>query len=119
MLTIRQAQIDLMMIDKQQNIALTMGLHLQNKHPAIFQFYNETQMQVWVSRQLNDLTLWNFFEKENIEAIIEIIALLGERFERCEDTSWAFKIIEDNSSTETIRRIKLQRASKNQLNGTI
>ena len=118
MLTIRQTQIDLMMKDKQQDAALVMGKNLQLKYPALFQFYNETQLQTWVTRQLSDLTQWNFFEKDNVEAVIEVIALFGERFERCDDPSWALKIVKDTESNETIRRIKLQRTSKRNLNSS-
>jgi len=111
MLVIRQAQMDALVKGQQQAIALELGLGFKGEFIAIFQYYSDEQMQVWVTRQLEDLARWQIFEKDNVMAVLTLLAKHGEKFERCKDRSWALELLEKSESNETIRCIKLERAS--------
>jgi len=114
MLTIRQRQIDAMMLDKKATAALLIARKLQETG-TFFQHYTDMQLQHWVSRQIDYLAALNIHEKNNVQSIIDIIALYGEKFERCADPSWALSIIENLTHHEGIRAILLQRAHKSYL----
>ncbi len=111
MLTIRQAQIDTMMQGNKLNAAAVIAKSLQKKSP-FFQYYTELQLQDWVAHQIEYLAQLNIHEKQNVEEIIDIIALHGDQFERCPDPNWALKILEETQTNESIRAITLQRANK-------
>jgi hypothetical protein len=114
MLTIRSTQIDAMMQEKKLNAASVIAQSLQET-VTFFQYYSEPQLQTWVSRQIDYLAQLNIHEKDNVEMIIDIIALHGDQFERCADPSWALSILEDTQTNEGIRAIMLQRANKDYL----
>ncbi len=111
MLTIRKAQIDIMMQDKKATASLLIARKLRETGP-FFQHYTDMQLQHWVSRQIDYLADLNIHEKDNVHSIIDIIALYGGKFERCADPSWALSIIENLTHHEGIRAILLQRAHK-------
>ncbi|PKF63508.1 hypothetical protein CW745_01260 [Psychromonas sp. psych-6C06] len=113
MLTIRQEQISVMMQDKQSLISATLSNAL--KGLPFFQFYSSKQLQIWVSKQIDYLAALNIHEKENVENILELLAMHGENFERCDDPSWALTIIEDINTHEGIRAVMLKRAHQEYL----
>lgn len=114
MLTIRKAQIDVMMQEKQLTAATIIADSLQ-KNVSFFQYYSVCQLQAWVSRQIDYLAQLNIYEKINVEEIIDVIAQHGEQFERCADPTWALSILEDTQNNEGIRAILLKRAHKSYL----
>ncbi len=117
MLTIRQAQIDTMMLGTKENAAKLIALRLQETLP-FFQHYSEPQLNHWVSMQIDYLEALKIQAKDNVDTIIDIIALHGEKFERCPDPSWALSILENAQESESIRAIMLQRANKAYLKET-
>ncbi len=112
MLAIRQAQMEQLAQLQQKPVALKMGLTLKERYPQIFQHYSDTQMQAWVTRQLNYLKSHNITGQKATTDIIELLAIAGERFERCAQNDWALEIIEDKERNEGIRALKLQRKAE-------
>ena len=47
---------------------------------------------------------------------MELLAIHGEKFERCHDPSWALSIIGDCNNHEGIRTVMLKRANEAYLN---
>lgn len=94
MLKIRQAQLDILEQNSLQQHVRRLSLALQEKYPWVFQYYSKEQMDRWVARQIEYLRKNNIDTQYAIEGILELFALLGESFERCEDPSWGITLIE-------------------------
>ena len=113
MLVIRQPQIDAMLA-RQKNEAANILAQSLREHSPFFQYYTDKQLQQWVIKQIDYLANLGISDKGNVVSIIEIIALYGDKFERCADPTWALEIIEDTERNEGFRATSLQYAHKKQ-----
>ena len=118
MLTIRAEQMVVLEQSLQQPLSLKMGLVLKERHPIAFQYYTDSQMQTWVTRQIDYLESFNITGQKAAEDIIDLLALCGEKFERCSSRKWALKILEKHQDNEEIRALKLQRTCEKYFKST-
>lgn len=113
MLKIRQAQIDILEQNSLQHHVRMLSLALREKYTWVFQYYSSEQMESWVARQIEYLKNNNIETQYAIEGILELFALFGEKFERCEDPSWGIAIIEKKRcSADTKYDLLMNKAEK-------
>lgn len=114
MLVIRQSQIDAMLIRQKNTAAYSLSLSLKEQSP-FFQYYTDEQLQNWVTKQIDYLASLRIDDKESVISIIEIMALYGDKFERCPDPSWALEIIENVDRNQSFRAKSLKEEHESQL----
>ena len=94
MLKIRQAQLDVLHQRRYNTLIEGLSHKLREKHSRVFQYYTHPQLNTWVRNQIETLKKHGIQTKYAVEGILELLALFGENFERCQDARWAQKIIE-------------------------
>jgi len=114
MLKISPQQMTLIKDSTRESVAQALALALRPKYDGVFQFYSQAQLNTWVIEQLLYLESHNIVGEDTTKGIIELLAVFGARFERCEDPSWALDIIENAQEDENRRYVKLLRATTQQ-----
>ena len=115
MLKINPQQMTLIKDATRQSVAQAIALALRPKYDGIFQFYTQAQLNTWVVDQLRYLESHNIVGEDTTRGILDLLAVFGARFERCEDPSWALEIIENSQEDENRRYLKLLRNTAEQL----
>lgn len=101
MLAIRNQQMASLENQRRLDIAKKYIPFIRSHYQQYFRFYNDEQLFVWVDRQLMFLFKHQINTETAIKKLLGLLAIFGERFERCTKADYFLKMIQHDQHCNT------------------
>ncbi|WP_143247595.1 hypothetical protein [Agaribacterium haliotis] len=108
MLQFTETQIAALEANKKADNAAEKAKVLRSRYARVFEFYSDPQLENWVKRQFDYFEHTSIDTQSATEQILDLFAVFGERFERCEKNDWALDILNSNLYDADTKAFMLQ-----------
>lgn len=93
MLQLKTEQLQALQVEQKKRSALPKAKEIRERFADFFPFYTDQQLELWVLRQFDYLESVQIDSQAALDQIMDMFALYGEKFERCDSNAWALDIL--------------------------